>query len=482
MKNNTWVNNKASIRIAAHFSLVITVFAIFISLCFVSVIRFSIRRKQNNGLEQTFAIVKNVVAEQVKTDGGRIFKDNRSSRMLNRKIRLPYFLNYNVYDLEDGEIVLSNFFYNQYPTPQPQMFPEFPRLPETNGKIQRHHVKNFIGVKDLNLLYKSEVYDHYLIQCSININLDFSENMLAFIPRTLAYVLVPLLLLSFLTAFVIARRTLKPVNKIAERAKFISSTSLDARLPVSKRMDEFDRFASVYNELFERLEKDFEKERSFTGNVSHELKTPVSVISGQANLLKRWGKDDPKQLEESISVILKESKRMEEIVKNLLFLSQLETGRTKIEKRSFELLPLLNRLCEETRNLSRDAEFDFSKVDENFEIDSNESLFYQILSILTSNSVKFGGENVLISVEAKIEDGKKIILFKDNGPGISEETLPHIFERFFRGDEAHNREKGGSGLGLSIAKEICEVLNLKIEAINVKNKISENKGAVFCIS
>lgn len=478
------MNNRASIRIAAHFSLVITVFAIFISLCFVSVIRLSIRRKQNTGLEQTVFIVKNVVVEQVKLDGGKIFEDYRATRILNKKIKLPYFLNYNVYDLENGSVVLSNFFYNQPSSTQSQTLhtPCFPQLPETNGKTKRYHVKNFFDIKDLNLLYRSEKYGHYLIQCSINIDLDFSENMLAFIPRTLAYVLVPLLILSFLTAFVIARRTLKPVNKIAERAKYISSTSLDSRLPVSKRMDEFDRFASVYNELFERLEKDFEKERSFMGNVSHELKTPVSVISGQANLLKRWGKDDPQQLDESINVIVKESKRMEEIVKNLFFLAQLDAGRTKIEKKIFTLLPLLRRLEEDTGDLSKDAKFDFSKVDENFEIETNESLFYQVLSILTSNSLKFGGEKVLISVEAKYENGKKVICFRDNGPGISEKILPHIFERFYRGDEAHNRSKGGSGLGLSIAKEICDVLNLKIEAADAGNINSEEKGAVFCIS
>ena len=123
---------------------------------------------------------------------------------------------------------------------------------------------------------------------------------------------------------------MKPVKEITRAAEKISSTNLETLLPVSNHNDELDYLAQTFNRLFESLKKDFERERNFTSDVSHELKTPVAGILGQANLLKRWGKNDPVQLEQSLDLIITEASAMNSIITNLLQISKLENGREKL--------------------------------------------------------------------------------------------------------------------------------------------------------
>lgn len=471
--------NVAANRIAIQFSLFIAIFGILISVCVVGVLKASVRRKQLNGLHSTISQVEKTVEEIVKERGNLENMSQREERQYFRKIHIPYFWSFSVFDDEStkGRPLFTNA-------------PFLPRLPDA-PKLKRYEKKNFFNDHDLLVMYKTKSVDfsgwkvqngkttkkNLVIQAALSVDQDFSEQMLAFLPKALALVLVPLLILSYGIAFLIARRTLHPVKTITNTAEKISSANLDSRLPVSKRGDEFDRLASTFNSLFEKLDNDFKRERMFTGNVSHELKTPIAVISGQANLLKRWGKDDEKQLSESLDVITTESRRMEEIVENLLLLSRLENGKTKAEKRSVLLLPILNKVAEETWHYAADTEFDFSEAGEKTEIFTDENLFHLLLSIFASNSVKFFDKTesrLTIKVAVGKNAGCTTLTFRDNGPGISEEILPHVFERFYRGDASHNRKSGGSGLGLSIAKEIASVLGIKI-------KVESSDGTIFII-
>ena len=135
------------------------------------------------------------------------------------------------------------------------------------------------------------------------------------------------MIVSFFISLLLTRYSLSPVSKITKAAKEIGSTNLDILLPRNHSGDELDQLAKTFNQLFKRLKKDFDRERQFTSDVSHELKTPVAVILGQANMLRRWGKDEPEQLEKSLSAIINESRSMEAVITNLLQMGRLESGR-----------------------------------------------------------------------------------------------------------------------------------------------------------
>ncbi|WP_407428978.1 sensor histidine kinase, partial [Treponema sp.] len=202
-----------------------------------------------------------------------------------------------------------------------------------------------------------------------------------------------------------------------------------------------------------------------------ELKTPISIIDGHANLLKRWGKDNPEQLSQSIESILHETENMNKIVSTLLEMSRIENGQLKVEKSSFFVTNFFANLKEEFKITHPDCKIQI--IDDDFlEIETDEQKLHQIFTVILSNSVKFAGENCKIILKAQKSGNKTELSVTDNGKGFSEEELPHIFERFYKGDSSHDRNISGSGLGLSIAKTLVLALGGEIKAEN-----SENGGA-----
>ena len=228
---------------------------------------------------------------------------------------------------------------------------------------------------------------------------------------------------------------------------------------------------------FKNLQENYDREKSFTANVSHELKTPISIIDGHANLLKRWGKNDPVQLSDSIDAILHESENMKHIVTTLLEISRIENGKIKIEKSKFFVTNFFIKLKNEFSTLHPNLQFEI--IDDDFlEIETDEAKLHQIFSGILSNSVKFAGENAKITFTARKIGNKVELAVRDNGNGFAPNVLPHIFERFYKGDSAHNRNISGTGLGLSIAKSLVLALEGQIEAFNAENGGAEIKISI----
>lgn len=313
---------------------------------------------------------------------------------------------------------------------------------------------------------------------------DFGQHSLSGIIAILAVSFVPIVLISFAVVYFITSRTMNPVVKITEMARRINSTNLLETLPQSGSGNEIDILAQTFNEVFARLKSDFDREKQFTSDVSHELKTPMAVILGYANLIRRWGKSDPVQLDSSINRLIAEVHTMEAVVQNLLQLSRLDCGRIQLNVKKIDVMQLFSRLKADTMSWAPECTFTIENSDVGFELFADSELLYQALTIIVSNSVKFfnssrtcknhaiqeiqasqdsdatsAPEKLEISISARVsEDSKFQLWICDNGPGIPEKVLPHVFERFFRGDEAHTRSAGGSGLGLSIVMSIMKAL------------------------
>ncbi|MCR4736037.1 MAG: HAMP domain-containing histidine kinase [Treponema sp.] len=379
----------------------------------------------------------------------------------------PYGFSWSVFNPQTKESVYGND-------------PFIPYLEDTEGKIKKYYEKNFFLDGDLNLRYFSKDYTYlnekWTIITAIIRDDSFLYGFLSVIPETLLLILIPLIFICFVISLLITRRTIKPVVKITESAKEISYTNLDKRLPLTGREDEIDQLSQTFNNLFSKLEADFARERQFSSDVSHELKTPLAVISGQASLLLRWGKKDPEQLEKSLGAIKNETKSMQTIIDNLLQISRYESGSLKPEIEVIHIKELFFRLKSEFASLVPNVKINIADISDNLKCKSDVELLHQILTILISNSVKFCDKDCQINLNAYKKEGKLYITEEDNGPGFTDEMLPHIYERFYRGDEAHSRKAGGFGLGLSIAKTLISSLQGYIYAEN-----SKNHGAFFTI-
>ncbi len=421
---------------------------------------------QNQKSEELYRAVKLIEKGIKKTENDEIILEYE-------KIQLPYFISYVVYEKSQNNknLILGT---ND---------PYLPILPLTKKKAKKYLEKDFFIDGDLNIFYFTEIFKNsekssqIIIETSLNMETDSFTRMSKQVPKNILFFLPPVLVLSFFISLFITKRTIQPVKKITATAKKLSFSNLDTLLPVSKNDDEIDDLSQTFNELFKKLKSDYDRERQFTSDVSHELKTPVAVILGQANLLKRWGKNDSLQLEKSLDSIIKETKSMSSIIENLLQMSRIENGKIKPKLENFKIYDLFERVKEEVLSIDSEIQFEIN-CDEKSYIISDKELLHQVFMIIVSNSIKYCKAAEIFPIKIicsckKIDDNWKISI-KDNGLGFDEKTKIHAFERFYRGDEAHSRSAGGSGLGLSIAKTIINSMEGSIFAEN-------NQGAEIII-
>lgn len=376
---------------------------------------------------------------------------------------LPYYITYVVYDAESQEVIASND-------------PFLPLLKDSGGKALHHFEKDFFFDGNLDILYFAGTHNigerEVVVAVAENMENDTFGIIFSKLPLAILLMSLPVLLLSFLVALLITKNTISPVVKITKTARSMTTENLDGQLPLSGWGDEIDSLSQAFNDLFMRIKADFDRERQFSSDVSHELNTPLTVISGQANLLLRWGKDNPEQLEKSLNAIKNESKSMHSIIENLLQISRIESGRIKPVLSQVDTCALFERVADEFSQVAPEVKFELSGSGFVFETDPE--MLHQIITVLVSNSVKFAGNKCTVRLRALKGHGHIVIEESDDGPGISEEALPYVFERFFRADESHTRSVGGSGLGLAIAKTLSAALNAQITAGNV-----EPHGALF---
>ena len=440
-----------SVRLALRFMFLLTVAVILLSFVFLLFVRSLVNANQTEELKNAEDKVFSAMAFQI------------VSGYLS-EAEIPYYVSYIVYDSDTQETIATND-------------PFLPLLPTTNGKAVHYFVKDFFFDGNLDILYYAQGHvfkeRNIVVAVCVNIENNTTAEMFNSLPLALLFMALPILLLSFFVSFFITKNTIDPVVKITKTAKSMTTEKLDNLLPLTGRGDEIDELSGAFNDLFLRIKTDFDRERQFSSDVSHELNTPLTVISGQTNLLLRWGKDNPEQLEKSLLAIKNESASMHAIIENLLQISRIESGRIKPELSDVNVFDLFKRVSEEFNSVHTNVRFEI-ECDKSVVVLADVEMLHQILTILISNSIKFfnasefaDGE-CIISLRAFVEAGKTILEETDNGPGISPEALPHIFERFYRADEAHSRAAGGSGLGLAIARTLADSLEATIEAYNVE--------------
>ncbi|WP_426351162.1 sensor histidine kinase [Alloiococcus sp. CFN-8] len=270
------------------------------------------------------------------------------------------------------------------------------------------------------------------------------------------------------------RKSLRPLDEIAEAASRLSNMDFDedkfhsledaiSKITPSASDErihiddsELKGLEDAINKLLDRMRESYRQQARFVSDASHELRTPISVIQGYANMLDRWGKSDESVLEESISAIKVESENMKTLVEQLLFLARGINGKTQLTMKEFLLNDMLREVLEESKMIDKDHEYSFVDSD-SIIVYGDPGLLKQTMRILIENAAKYSEEGGEIILRAgRNEKGEPYFSVQDNGIGMEEKDVPHIFERFFRADTARVRKNGGTGLGLSIAKWIVD--------------------------
>ena len=268
-----------------------------------------------------------------------------------------------------------------------------------------------------------------------------------------------------LGGYLLARRALAPIDRMAERARSINAERLNDRLPVDNPDDELGRLATVFNETLTRLESSFDQMRRFTADASHELRTPLTAIRsvGEVGLRGRRGETAYREI---IGSMLEEVDRLALLVDRLLMLSRADTGRANLSIDVVDVPQLAGDVAEQ---LSVLAEEKNQSITVRSEVvppwDGDRMVLRQALLNLVDNAIKYTPVGGVIEVSVMQMPAGTIIDVIDTGPGIPAELRSRIFDRFYRVDKARSRENGGTGLGLAIAKWAVEVNggNLTVE-------------------
>ena len=249
------------------------------------------------------------------------------------------------------------------------------------------------------------------------------------------------------------KTVLAPIRDITELASTLSASNLTNRINIAGTKNELKDLAVVINSMLDRIARSYNSQKQFVSDASHELRTPIAVLQGYINMLKRWGKSDPEVLEEGINAIAQETESMKELVESLLFLARHDKKTLMMEMEPFDALDVLTELHREAAMVTPEDTFILSPA-ASCPMEGDRSMVKQVMRILCDNAVKYTPKGGIINLSIERRPGWVTLSVADNGPGISQEDLPKIFERFYRADAARRSEGGGHGLGLSIARII----------------------------
>ena len=234
----------------------------------------------------------------------------------------------------------------------------------------------------------------------------------------------------------------------------ISPSAPDAKLSTGD--SDLLGLENAVNSLLTRMHESYRQQNRFVSDASHELRTPISVIRGYAEMLDRWGKDDPKVLSESVTAIRTEADNMQQLVEQLLFLARGDAGRNQPRMKALDLSKLMREVYEEYVMIDKAHAWRIQS-DESIPAVGDPQMLKQTARILCDNAAKYSPEGNPITLRSFVDEkGVPCFAVQDNGAGIASGDIPHIFERFYRADRARARQTGGTGLGLSIAKWIVD--------------------------
>ncbi|TFE03317.1 cell wall metabolism sensor histidine kinase WalK [Jeotgalibacillus sp. R-1-5s-1] len=268
------------------------------------------------------------------------------------------------------------------------------------------------------------------------------------------------LLFSAVAAYFLAGKFIQPVTALGKTMKKTQQEGFQNQLMVPEVQDEVGGLIDIFNDMMKELEKNFLKQRQFAEDASHEMRTPLQIIEGHLALIQRWGKKDPEILEESLSISLQELERIKKLVNDLLLLSKADRDMIRENLTPLNPVDTIHDVCRKMKSIYKDR--DIKCQAETAQIGIEKEHLEQVLIIFIDNALKYSPDGTPVTLTGEKAGDMYRLTIIDEGEGISEEHLPHIFDRFYRVDKSRSREAGGNGLGLSIAKRLLDMYKVGV--------------------
>lgn len=280
-------------------------------------------------------------------------------------------------------------------------------------------------------------------------------------------------ILGIIASIYLSRKFLKPIENLKEMTNKVANGDFEAKIS-DVPFNEVGELIENFNTMVCELKKNETLKSDFISNVSHEFKTPLSSIQGYATLLQDESLSKSEK-ERYLKCIIQSTSSLSELVNNILKITKIDNQKISIEKQNYELDEQIRESILSFENEWNNKEIEFDLELEKIHINADKVLMVNVWNNLISNAIKYSHPKGVIHIRLYQEDKKIIIIIKDEGIGIPQESLPYIFDKFYQVEKSHNGE--GNGLGLALVKKI---VNLSNGTIKVNSKI--NQGSEFIIT
>lgn len=436
------------------FSAIILGFLYFFQIVFFNTYY---KINQTNNLEQTVNLIeKNIDKENAKVLLNEISLNNEVCIQIVKDSNLIYYSDYYKHcagkDNDALEVIISSFINSD---------------------------KKYLKVDFVNNIYnnKSLVYGKKLKNNTYvfaNSSLEPMDKSINLLKGQFLYVALIVLLLSFVISYYFSRRIADPILKINQSAKKLADKSNKVKFTCETEVFELKELSETLNNTAKELNKTEELRREFLANVSHDLKTPLTMIEAYAASARDLNYNNKKKRERDLNIIIDEAERLNMLVNDILLLSKIESKTTKLNLEDINIKKEIETILERFAIYKNDGYiFEFNET-EDYVITADKQGIERVIYNLINNAINYTGENKKVKITFEKNQDILTINIIDTGKGIEEEDKKLVWNKYFRINKRHRRTTVGTGLGLSIVKEILEEHKFEY---GIKSKL--NKGSCF---
>ncbi len=307
----------------------------------------------------------------------------------------------------------------------------------------------------------------------ISTSIDPMDSTTGILKRELIIVTIVVLLLSLIIGYIISKQISEPIEEISSQVKEFGT--FNVKFKEDGEIEELNELSKTLNNAELELKKTDTLRHDLIANVSHDLKTPLTMIRAYAEMARDLNYNKPNKLKENMNVIIDEADRLSLLVKDTLKLSKLESNIYTLNKEDFDLVSLTNDILKKYKIYEeKDGyKFIFNTYKDKVLINADKERIEEVINNLINNAINYTGDNKEVTINILKEKDKIIYEVKDSGKGIKKEDMKYIWDRYFKDSKKHNRSKSGTGLGLSIVKSILVLHKFKYGVY------STNKGSTF---
>jgi len=318
---------------------------------------------------------------------------------------------------------------------------------------------------------KSNLANYYLV---INTPLEPIESYIDFILSQYSYISIIIILIALVVAFFLARKISLPIITMQKEANKLADGNYDVKFE-TKSYTEINELANTLDDATQKLSRVNDLRKDLVANVSHDIKTPLTMIKAYAEMIKDISGEDPAKRNEHLDVIIKETDYLNKLVTDMSELSKLQSGNIEITKSNFDLRNCVLDVIELIQHVADEKNIELVTNLDDVVVYADEIKISQVIYNFVSNAIKHSDDNQKIVINVKNFDEEKLrVEVIDEGDGIPEEAIPYIWDRYYKVDKNFNRNVNSTGLGLAIAKAILEAHGAKYGVIS-----KEGKGSTF---